>query len=161
MVVLPEPLGPRRPTISPGPTARETRSTARRGPYHLVSCSAAMTAVVKAIVPMTPPGWSPTPAGRYIQPVSSSRLLELLRIVTLGRLGRRAVEVVGGHEARVLAPLQDPDELVRVQDARRVVGQRDVRQQVLRHVLGEVHVVAREHDGAGLRQTHDGHLAAR
>ena len=81
--------------------------------------------------------------------------------MTLGRLGRRAIEVVRGHEVRVLAPLQDPDELVGVQNARRIVGQRDVREQVLRHVLREIDVVAGQDDGAGLRQAYDGHLTAR
>src|SRR5258707_15751819 len=37
IVLLPEPLGPSRPTISPGSIAKETSATARRGPYHLVT----------------------------------------------------------------------------------------------------------------------------
>src|SRR5437016_9780138 len=106
MVVFPEPLGPSRPMISPGPTARETWSTARRGPYHLVSCSAAMTAVIRrSIVLVTPRGGCP-PRG-VLHPIPQQRwLLELLWIVALGRLTRRAVGIVGGHEAGVLAPLQ-------------------------------------------------------
>src|SRR3954454_7047861 len=40
IVLLPEPLGPSRPTISPCSMAKETSATARRGPYHLVTCCA-------------------------------------------------------------------------------------------------------------------------
>ena len=43
IVVLPEPFGPSSPMTSPAPTSRDTRSTASRGPYHLVSWSATMT----------------------------------------------------------------------------------------------------------------------
>src|SRR4051812_23157796 len=40
IVLLPEPFGPSRPTISPRSIAKETSLTARRGPYHLVTCCA-------------------------------------------------------------------------------------------------------------------------
>src|SRR5690348_9166452 len=40
IVLLPEPLGPSRPTISPRSMAKDTSLTARRGPYHLVTCCA-------------------------------------------------------------------------------------------------------------------------
>src|SRR5262245_8076152 len=46
IVVLPEPLGPRSPMTSPRFTVRQTPSTARRGPYHLVRPSATMAAVM-------------------------------------------------------------------------------------------------------------------
>ena len=58
-------------------------------------------------------------------------------------------------------PCMDADVLVRVQDPRRIVGERDVGEEVLGDVLGEVHVVAGQDDGARLGQAHDGHLAAR
>src|SRR5579871_3958840 len=38
IVLLPDPFGPSRPTISPCSMANETSVTARRGPYHLVTC---------------------------------------------------------------------------------------------------------------------------
>src|SRR5580700_3320705 len=47
IVLLPEPLGPSRPTISPGSIANETSVTARRGPYHFVTCCASTTADIK------------------------------------------------------------------------------------------------------------------
>src|SRR5271163_2377008 len=40
IVLLPEPLGPSRPTTSPCSMAKDTSVTARRGPYHLVTCCA-------------------------------------------------------------------------------------------------------------------------
>src|SRR5580692_865148 len=43
IVLLPEPFGPSRPTISPGSIAKDTSLTARRGPYHLVTCCASTT----------------------------------------------------------------------------------------------------------------------
>src|SRR5437763_16507474 len=161
IVVLPEPFGPSSPMISPASTARDIRSTARRGPYHFVSWSAAMTGAIKLF-------WLAQRSGRchpprpccYIASACGDALLELLWIVALGRLGGRAIEVVRGHEVRILATLQDPNVLVGVQDTRRVVGQRDVREKVLRDVLREVDVVAGEDDRARLRQPYDGHLAA-
>ena len=47
IVLLPEPFGPSRPTISPGSMANETSVTARRGPYHLVTCCASTTGDMK------------------------------------------------------------------------------------------------------------------
>src|SRR5580704_13726908 len=47
IVLLPDPLGPSRPTISPGSIANETSVTARRGPYHFVTCCASTTADIK------------------------------------------------------------------------------------------------------------------
>src|SRR5882724_8389559 len=47
IVLLPEPLGPSRPTISPCSMANETSVTARRGPYHFVTCCASTTADIK------------------------------------------------------------------------------------------------------------------
>src|SRR5271157_5910589 len=46
IVLLPEPFGPSRPTISPGAIAKDTSLTARRGPYHLVRCCASTTGAV-------------------------------------------------------------------------------------------------------------------
>src|ERR1700752_3497097 len=43
IVLLPEPFGPSRPTTSPGWIAKDTSVTARRGPYHLVTCCASTT----------------------------------------------------------------------------------------------------------------------
>src|ERR1700757_232655 len=43
IVLLPEPFGPSRPTTSPGSIAKDTSVTARRGPYHLVTCWASTT----------------------------------------------------------------------------------------------------------------------
>ena len=43
MLVFPEPFGPSSPMTSPVSTSRDTRSTARWGPYHFVSWSATMT----------------------------------------------------------------------------------------------------------------------
>src|SRR6516165_3052141 len=40
IVLLPEPFGPSRPTTSPRSMAKDTSVTARRGPYHLVTCCA-------------------------------------------------------------------------------------------------------------------------
>src|ERR671934_2704972 len=162
IVVLPDPLGPRSPMISPESTASDTRSTARRRPYHFVSCSAAMTEAIKAILPARRSGrYHPPRPCSYIRSACADGLLELLWIVALRRLGGRAIEVVCGHEAGVLAALQDPNVLVGIQDTCREVGQRDVREQVLCHVLREVDVIAGEHDRARLRQTHDHHLTAR
>src|SRR5947207_1041111 len=47
IVLFPEPFGPSRPTISPGSIANETSVTARRGPYHFVTCCASTTADIK------------------------------------------------------------------------------------------------------------------
>src|SRR5271170_5493997 len=54
IVLLPEPFGPSRPTISPGSIAKDTSLTARRGPYHLVTCCASTTgAIVTHTLPAT------------------------------------------------------------------------------------------------------------
>ena len=58
MVVLPDPLGPRRPMTSPAPTVKETPSTARRGPYHLVIWFATMTCVMTETPEAASPGGS-------------------------------------------------------------------------------------------------------
>src|SRR5437870_10715977 len=89
IVVLPEPFGPSRPMISPAPTVKETWSTARRGPYHLVNCSATMTALIRQSC-RGAAGTANAPAATgYIGSLRSVRLLELLWIVALGRLGRQ------------------------------------------------------------------------
>src|SRR5207302_444550 len=86
IVVLPEPFGPSRPMISPAPTVKETWSTARRGPYHLVNCSATMTALIRQSC-RGAAGTANAPAATgYIGSLRSVRLLELLWIVALGRL---------------------------------------------------------------------------
>src|SRR5215470_903194 len=155
-VVLPEPFGPSRPMTSPGSTSRDTWSSASRGPYHLVRCSAATTGGIPGRF-RAPPDGVARPAAR----TTSRVLLEDLWSLGGASLGRGTVQVMGGHEARVLPALKHADVLVRVQDAGRVVGERDVGEEVLGDVLREVHVVARQYHRAGLGQTHDRHLAAR
>src|SRR5262245_58216974 len=122
MVVLPDPLGPSSPMTSPASTSSETRFTARRGPYHFVSCSATMTGDI-------PPG--KRPAGRLGRPADARQiipdrprvLLEHLWRVRRPGLRGWAIQVVGGHEARILTALQHADIRVRAEDPRRVVGE--------------------------------------
>src|SRR5262249_48611599 len=47
IVVLPEPLGPSRPMISPAPTGREAGARAGRGPSPLVGGPATMPALIR------------------------------------------------------------------------------------------------------------------
>src|SRR5712691_679242 len=47
IVLLPDPLGPSRPTISPCAMANDTSVTARRGPYDFVTCCASTTGDIK------------------------------------------------------------------------------------------------------------------
>src|SRR4029453_1047286 len=93
--------------------------------------------------------------------VWSRDLLEHLRRFRRAGLSGRAVQVVGGHEARVLACLHGANVLVGAQDPRGIVGERDVGKEVLGDILGEVHIIAGQDDGAGLWQSHYGHLTAR
>src|SRR5881392_3185777 len=116
---------------SPRSTSSETRSTASRDPYRLVSWSATMTGGMRGLGSGCRWGAVFGPQRqRATSNVQQPRLLEDLRRVRVPRLAGGAVEVVRGHEARAFAGLQRADVLVRVQDARRVVGERHVREQV-------------------------------
>src|SRR5512139_575682 len=53
IVLLPDPFGPSRPTISPGSMANETSVTARRGPYHFVTCCARMIGAMNTQTPIS------------------------------------------------------------------------------------------------------------
>src|SRR5438034_8998559 len=152
IVDFPDPFGPSSPMTSPASTWRETWSTANRAPYHLVSCSATMTEVMPKGRSRHHRGIRDAPAVPCYSRVWPRDLLEHLRGFRRARFSGRAVQVVGGHEARVLACLHGADVLVPVQDPRGVVGERDVGEKVLGDVLREVHVVARQDDRARLGQ---------
>ena len=55
VVVLPAPLGPRKPVTSPGSTANDTSVTARTGPKRLVSPTASTRTPSRAPGPDPPP----------------------------------------------------------------------------------------------------------
>src|SRR5262245_63233831 len=115
MVVLPEPLGPRSPMTSPGFTAREKPSTARRGPYHLVIPSATIAAVMVSGAG-TGPGRGLRSASRP-GPRHMRRRPRGLLVEVRGLLHRLVgVGVVGREEIGLLPRLHLADPLVGVED---------------------------------------------
>src|SRR5947208_1400625 len=139
-VVLPEPLGPRRPRISPCCTVSDTSRTAGRPRYCLLTLSkrtigvesAAGGAVTSfAVVSPGPPG-----PGRGSR--STSRLL-----VELRRLfgGLEDLGVVGEEDLRALAVADGADLLVALVHAHRAPRARDRRDDVLLQALLQVHHV--------------------
>src|SRR5450631_700450 len=159
IVLLPEPLGPSRPTISPCSMAKETSVTARRGPYHLVTCCASTTGDIKTrkkpraetIARASEfPGAKPGIPTRSQQPTAVRSLVIFGRVlVCLEGVGVVRVDDVGSLD--VADPLHPG---VRVEHADRIIDATDARQDVLVQILFEIDSVAGEHHGAGLGQAH-------
>src|SRR5438552_575765 len=169
IVLLPEPLGPSRPTISPGAMANETSVTARRGPYDFVTCCASTTGDIKThktqmpetsarhTRPNTIPGAKPgIPIPSHIGAVAQS-LVKFGRVLV--RFERVRVVRIDDVAAFDVADALHPG--VRVEHADGIVDTADARQNVLVEILLEIDGVAGEHDRAGLRQTHHHDLASR
>ena len=68
---------------------------------------------------------------------------------------------MGGEELRSLPRLHLPDVLIGGKNPTRIIRERHVGQEVLGHVLREVHAVAGEDHGARFGKTDDHHLASR
>ena len=97
MVVLPAPLGPSSPKISPARTSRSSRSTARMSPgYTFVSCSVRIT--TSSIAANLPPARDPGPGSspnvvRHARSRPHHRQRHRLRLPR-GRAGRRSARAV-------------------------------------------------------------------
>src|ERR1700722_11556342 len=169
IVLLPEPLGPSRPTISPCSMANETSVTARRGPYHFVTCCASTTgdikthkthmpeASVREWHPNTIPGAKPgilIPS--HVRAVAQS-LVKFGRVLV--RLERIRVVRVDDVSSFDVADPSHPG--VRVEHADGIVDAADAGQDVLLEILLEIDGVAGEHNRAGLGQAHHHDLASR
>src|SRR2546428_7504296 len=104
VVVLPAPLGPRKPKVSPARTENDAPSMPRRRPYRLVSSRASMTTSI------SDPGRL-VPRSRHVLGVPAPidvRALGSQLEHAVGQLGE-VMAVVGDEEQGALEPAQGID----------------------------------------------------
>src|SRR5260370_12399118 len=168
IVLLPEPLGPSRPTISPCSIAKETSVTARRGPYHLVTCCASTTGdiqphktqtlkTIARLISNTIPGATPGIPIRLQRQTSLQSLIEFGRVFVCFE----HVRIVRIDDVSSLDVADAPHPGVGVKHADGIVDATDTRQDILVEILLEIDGITGEHDRAGLRQAYHHDLASR
>src|SRR6266436_7009569 len=166
IVLLPEPLGPSRPTISPCSMAKDTSVTARRGPYHLVTCCASTSGDIS----LPDPAVANDPALRTARTQSRARgpglgtahcAVRSLVIFWRMLMGFVNVRIVRIDDVAALGVVDPPDPGIGVEHTDRIVDAADARQDVLLEILLQIDGIAGQHDRSRLGQTYDHDLAAR
>src|SRR5690242_17454712 len=167
IVLLPEPLGPSRPTISPCSIVKETSVTARRGPYHLVTCCASTSGDIsfqnleaandreqrtsRTQSRARGPGF-----GNYSR--CAIRSLVIFGRVLMSLVNVRIVRV---DDVAAFGIVDPPDPGIGVEHAYGIINAPDAGENVLVEILLQIDRIAGQHDRSRLGQTYDHHLAAR
>src|SRR6185437_2037828 len=147
IVLLPEPFGPSRPTISPGSMAKETSVTARRGPYHFETCCANTTGDIKTHKSKCREhslGENTGKRSRALRPGSSRPLMAVsVEVTSLVEFGRVLVCLEGVGVVRVdnICPFDVADSAhpgIRVEHADGIIDTSDTRQDVLVEVFLQI-----------------------
>src|SRR5947209_1127210 len=165
MVLLPEPLGPSKPTTSPCSIAKETLFTARRGPYHFVTCCASTTVDISL---QGPDGAQRFRAANHPNAIPGARpgSWSYPRTRSLVIFGRVLVSFVNVRIVRVndvasLGVMHSLHPRIGVEHTHRIINASNAWQDVLVEVFLKIDGVTGKHDRAGLRQTYDQDLTAR
>src|SRR5580704_8262943 len=179
IVLLPEPFGPSRPTISPGSIAKDTSLTAHRGPYHLVRCCASttggmllthyllLTRYIQHAVERRGRSTAKTKNGKQTRAYGpglqhhATRLVGCL-FVEFGRVLLRleAIGIVRHEDVGAFHVPHSPHPRIGIEHAGRIIDAADARQDVLVEILLQINSVAGEHGRTALGQADDHHLAA-